>query len=51
MSLQAIVIVSAMAGGAAWAAITLSATWWFNRQSRRLKEREASRWRALGWWP
>ncbi|MGB3834435.1 MAG: hypothetical protein WA975_21525 [Mesorhizobium sp.] len=34
MSLQAIVILSGMAGGATWAAITLAATWWFNRRAR-----------------
>ncbi len=35
MSVSAIVILSGLTGGACWAGITLSATWWFNRRVRR----------------
>jgi len=42
MSLQAIVILSGMAGGATWAAITLAATSWFNRRAQRLSEKRTA---------
>lgn len=35
MSLSATIILAGAAGGAAWAGITLAATWWFNRRARR----------------
>ena len=35
MSLTLLVILAGAVGGAAWAGVTLAATWWFNRQVRR----------------